>query len=229
MQSDFHQNGKWTITRLPDGKWQLEEQFQYEDQLGASILSSNLSSEDLLALRNAADSALGNVACAKCNIPHPPENGHHPLFDKWMRSLADYENLIRRNKLDLQQTQYDTSRKLLTEILLLVDAVKAVIAGSQFRKPNEDFIDLSRDEVRLIQASIEDLLQKTEITPLFPEMRSVTEYNPEHHQAVEMSEGDVVATTVVPLMQGYLWKDKLLRVAQVRIVTPKAAEPPTGV
>jgi molecular chaperone GrpE (heat shock protein) len=39
----------------------------------------------------------------------------------------------------------------------------------------------------------------------------------------------VVATTVVPLMQGYLWKDKLLRVAQVRIVTPKAAEPPTGV
>jgi molecular chaperone GrpE (heat shock protein) len=222
MQSNFHQNGKWTFTRLPDGKWQLEEQFQHEDQLGASILSSNLGPEDLLALRNAADAALGNAPCAKCDFWHPSDGPHHPLFDRWMRSLADHDNLIRRNKLDMQQSQYDISKKLLTDFLLTVDNIRAVIAGSQFRNPYEDFVDLSKDEVGLIQSSIDDLLQKTEVVPLFPGMRPVAEYNPEHHQAVEMSEDAVEATTVVPLMQGYLWKDKLLRVAQVRIVTPKA-------
>jgi len=224
MQPDFHQHGKWTLTRLPADRWQLEEQFQHEDQLGASILSSNLSAEDLLALRTAADGALGNLDCSRCQTAHPAESQHHPLFDKWMRALADHENSLRRNKLDMQQAQYDISRKLLTELLLTVDSVKAVIAGSQFRNTYADYIDLSKEEVKLMLSSIEDLLQKTEVTELFPGMLSTTEYNPEYHQAVEMSEGDVSSTTVVPLLQGYLWKDKLLRVAQVKILQPRTPE-----
>ena len=237
MQQDFFQNGKWTISRLADGRWQLEELIKTEDQLGALVLSTNLSNEDLLGLQQAIEAALGKEPCAKCLVPHIPNGPHHTIFDKWVRSLADYDNLLRRNKVDMAQAQYESSKKILSELLPLMDNIRAVFSALQQRGKQCDGIcdcvdcapchaqALSSDETRIIESSLEGMLQKNEVTELFPEMKPLSEYNPEHHQAIEIVEGDVVTTTVVPLMQGYLWRGKLLRTAQVRIVQPRKLPP----
>lgn len=234
---DFYQNGKWTISRLPDGRCQLEELIRTEDQLGALVLSTNLSNEDLLSLQQATEAALGKEACAKCQATHPPEGPHHPAFEKWVRSLADYDNLLKRNKIDLAQAQFDASRKILVELLPMMDNVRSVFQALQQRTRQCDGIcdcvdcsgqgkALSSDEARIIESSLDSMLQKSEVVALFPEMKPLSEYNPEYHQAIEIAEDDVSVMMVVPLMQGYLWRGKLLRTAQVKIIQPRAVKPP---
>lgn len=230
---DFYQNGKWTISRLDDGRWQLEELIKTEDQLGALVLSTNLSNEDLLALLQAAEAALGKEPCSKCQTAHAPGGPHHAVFEKWVRSLADYDNLLKRNKVDMSQAQFEASKKILVELLPMMDNIRAVFTSlQQHAKQCDGVCDcvdcvpcqakaLSADEARIIESSLENMLQKNEVVELFPEMKPLPDYDPEYHQAIEIVEGDV--SMVIPLMQGYLWRGKLLRTAQVRIVQPRKA------
>jgi len=242
MLQDFYQNGKWTISRLLNGRWQLEELIKTEDQLGALILSTNLSNEDLLTLQQAAESALGREPCAKCQTTHPLDGPHHPVFEKWVRSLADYDNLLKRNSRDLSQAQYEASKKILVELLPMMDNIRTVFTALQHggvqRTKQCDGIcdcvdctlcqgkDLSPEEARIIESSLDNMLQKNEVVALFPGMKPLPDYNPEYHQAIEIMEDDVPSSRVVPLMQGYLWRGKLLRTAQVKIVQPRAIKPP---
>jgi len=216
---EFHQNGRWTITQLPSGQWQLEELFQVEDQMGVQVLSSNLANDDLLQLKLTIDAVLGNEECLKCGTKHPINENHHPLLDKWLRSLADYDNLLKRNKQDLLLTQLDVTRKILSEVLLLVDNIRTVVDRATLT--NDHYI-LSQEELQIIRSAAAEMLRKNEITEIFPNMTPLVEYDADKHQAIEMTEGDVTTTTVIPLLQGYMWRDKVLRVAQVKILTPKA-------
>jgi molecular chaperone GrpE len=218
MRQDFYQNGKWTISLLADGRWQLEELIKTEDQLGALVLSTNLSDEDLQVLQQTIDSALDKESCTKCQSSHAPDEPHHPAFEKWVRSLADYDNLLKRNKIDMAQAQFEASRKILNELLPMMDNIRAVVVAAKNALPEQ--------EIGIVESSLEAMLQKNEVTALFPEMRPLEDYNPEFHQAIEIVEDDVPTTMVVPLMQGYLWRGKLLRTAQVRIVQPRAVKPP---
>jgi molecular chaperone GrpE len=218
MRQDFYQNGKWTVSLLADGRWQLEELIKTEDQLGALVLSTNLSDGDLQALQQTIDSALGKEVCTKCQSTHALDEPHHPAFEKWVRSLADYDNLLKRNKIDMAQAQFEASRKILNELLPMMDNIRAVVVAAKNALPEQ--------EIRIVESSLEAMLQKNEVTAMFPEMQPLAEYDPEFHQAIEIMEEDVPTTMVVPLMQGYLWRGKLLRTAQVRIVQPRAAKPP---
>jgi len=234
---DFHQNGKWTISRLADGRWQLEELIKTEDQLGALVLSTNLANDDLQALQQSIESALDKELCAKCQTNHLSGGPHHPVFEKWVRSLADYDNLLKRNKVDMAQAQYEASKKILVELLPMMDNIRAVFTGLQRRAKQCDGIcdcvdcvpcqtkALSLEEARIIESSLDTMLQKNEVVALFPDMKPLPGYDPEYHQAIEITEDDVTATMVVPLMQGYLWRGKLLRTAQVKIVQPRNVKP----
>lgn len=214
---EFHQNGKWAITQLPEGGWQLEEQIRHEDQLGASILSSNLTAEDLLALTIACQSALGYENCSKCEVFHPA-NKHVTAYERWIRSLADYDNLLKRNKTDLHQAQFDASKKIITELLMLIDNIDAILNAVATRESGDH---ITAEEQQILRNSAEAVLTKNEVSPMFPGMKPLVEYDPEKHQAIEMVEGDVETTQVVPLFQGYDWRNRVLRTAQVRIVQPK--------
>lgn len=201
-----YEAGRWSLTSnaLQDGRgWQIETK-----------VSGPISTDDLEDLLVVLQSALGYEPCQKCEIAHRPDR-HIDLYNKWLRSLANYDNLLKRNKVDISQAQFDIARKILTELLFLIDNIEAVIKSSD---------GLSLEEQKILRSSLDSVMQKNDLVPIFPQMAPTNTYNPEWHQAIEMLKDDVLETVIVPVIQGYMWKDKVLRVAQVRILTPNKTE-----
>lgn len=139
------------------------------------------------------------------------------LKDEILRRRADFENYRRRIERDRQVTSTEASAELLRSLVPTLDNLERALQASPEEHP-------LRDGVLLIQRELLGLLESRGVSVEDPTGRP---FDPERHQALshEAVAGAPAGTVVETFRKGYLFKDRLLRPALVKV----AKESPTAV
>ena len=130
--------------------------------------------------------------------------------DRHLRTLADFKNYRRRIERDGNKIAEEGNREVLRSLLDIVDDLDNAI-----RWTNQGEQALAKG-VPIIHKKIIALLEAHGVRS-FDSIGMP--FTPDLHQAVAVAEGANVepGTVVKVLRQGYLWKDELLRPAQVQV------------
>jgi len=142
------------------------------------------------------------------------------LMDTLVRRQADFENFRKRVERDRDQDRHRGVESLIEHILPTLDAFERALAAK-----DDSGSDLYRKGFELIRRQLSDALAKQGLKRI----ESVgTEFNPHVHHAIERVEtSEYPEGTVVGEMQaGYMFHDRVLRPAMVRVATapePKSA------
>ena len=130
--------------------------------------------------------------------------------DSHLRTLADFTNYRRRVEREGNKLAESGKREVILLLLSIVDDLERSLqwAGDE----GQPFAD----GVRLTYQKLLALLKDQGVRPLESAGRQFT---PELHDAVAVTRDARVkpGTIVEELRRGYLWKDELLRPAQVRV------------
>jgi molecular chaperone GrpE len=130
--------------------------------------------------------------------------------DRNLRTLADFKNYRRRVERDGNKLAEEGERGIILPLLDIVDDMeKALHWVSKEKQP-------FAKGVRIIHQKLLALLEAHGVLPF----DSVgTAFNHERHEAVAMAEHEECqpGTVVDELRRGYLWKNEVLRPAQVRV------------
>lgn len=131
------------------------------------------------------------------------------LKDRYLRTLADYENFRKRNDREKADFFKHALGKVLSDILPVLDnfdrALEHAEEGDEFHKG-----------VLLIYKQLFDVLQKHGLKPID---EVGVHFDPNIHEAVIREEDDSVPshTVVAVLQRGYFLHDRLLRPALVKV------------
>ena len=141
--------------------------------------------------------------------------------DKYLRALADFENLRRRSKKEREELLRFGSESLLKEILPVLDSIEKAV----------DCPDSSSDDGGHFREGFL-LVKKQLLTVLEKNGLGVIEcigkpFDPNFHQAVARVElPDANSETVhEEFARGYLIHDRLLRASVVSVAVPKVKQP----
>jgi molecular chaperone GrpE len=141
------------------------------------------------------------------------------LKDKYLRKLAEMENLRKRFDRDRQDyTQYALG-DFLKELLGVLDNFERALLN-----PCEADGKSFREGVEMIHRQYLDLLKRRGVRPV--EIAGKT-FDPNVQQAVLTEESENVSEPEVAeeLQRGYCLNDRLLRPALVKVLIPKKGEP----
>jgi molecular chaperone GrpE len=137
------------------------------------------------------------------------------LKDKYLRALAEMENLRKRfDRERAEYTQYALS-EFLREALVVLDNFERALK-------NRDEADgrSFQEGVELIYRQFQELLRKKGVRPIEPVDKK---FNPAVQHAVLIEESGEVeeAEVAEELQRGYWIQDRLLRPAMVKVLVPK--------
>ncbi len=135
--------------------------------------------------------------------------------DKYLRSLADMENM--RKRLDRERDEFTrfALASFLKELLLVIDDFERALVAK-----DETDGRTFQEGVAMIHRRLMDLLRKQGVTPIESESK---QFDPNIHQAVftEEAEGMEEPEVAEYLAKGYWLHDRLLRPALVKVLVPK--------
>jgi molecular chaperone GrpE len=130
--------------------------------------------------------------------------------DRNLRTLADFKNYRRRNERDGNKIAEEGKREIILPLLEIIDDMeKALKWVSHEEQP-------SVEGMQIIHQKLLTLLERHGVLPF----KSVgTPFDHNLHDAVAMAKhkGSKPGIVVDELRRGYLWKNELLRAAQVRV------------
>lgn len=137
------------------------------------------------------------------------------LKDKFLRALAEMENLRKRFERERTEYQQYVLSELLRELLVVLDNFERAL-NVQAQADGKSF----RDGIELIYRQYMDLLKKQGVRPIEPADRK---FNPAVHQAVLTEDSEKVEEPEVAevLQRGYWLQNRLLRPAMVKVLIPK--------
>jgi molecular chaperone GrpE len=137
------------------------------------------------------------------------------LEEKWLRSLADYQNVRRRSQADVESALRRALQPLFAELLLVLDFLDLALATPA---THEEARNLATG-VQLIRTR---LLQALEAAGL-EEIPSRGAFDPAIHEAggSRPAEGVAGGTILEVARKGYRWRGQVVRPARVIV----AAEP----
>jgi len=129
--------------------------------------------------------------------------------DKYLRTLADFQNYQKRIEKDLQGQQEDIKKKYLLELLDLTELLKKA-----YEDPNP------KSGLKLILENLDKFLEKEGITYIDCKGKP---FNYQLHNAVSTIEQSecVDGTILEEIKKGYLVGEKLLRPARVIVAKKK--------
>jgi molecular chaperone GrpE len=130
--------------------------------------------------------------------------------DLRLRTLADFKNYRRRIERDGNRLAEDGKREILLSLLDIIDDMDKTLQWADDGQQN------LLKGVQNIQQKLLALLDTFGVIPI----NSVgTPFNHDLHEAVAMAEHEDIeqGTVVAESRRGYLWKNELLRPAQVRV------------
>jgi molecular chaperone GrpE len=135
------------------------------------------------------------------------------LLGKLQRATADYQNLRRRQQADVDAAVKRGLESLLQNLLLVLDHLDLALAAPADSEETKNFargVALTRDQFL-------GVLAQEGVTP----MGAGASFDPTRHEAVATVErADLSPGTIVDVVRrGYAWRDKVLRVAHVRVAT----------
>jgi molecular chaperone GrpE len=201
--------------KRPGGNGGDDDSYVLEDT-GESI--EDLEHEMEVAAQEAADST-ENRRRTRAETPMPtalaPENIDYK--DRYLRTLADFENFRKRSEREKQEFFKYALAGLLKELLPVIDNFDRALdhAGD-----GDDF----HRGVLLIYKQLFEALTKHGLRPID---QSGVPFDPKIHEAVVREEDPSVPShTVVAILQkGYFIHDRLLRPAMVKVAVGGSEEP----
>ncbi|MGB7294945.1 MAG: nucleotide exchange factor GrpE [Candidatus Aminicenantales bacterium] len=140
------------------------------------------------------------------------------LRDKYLRTLAEMENLRKRFDRDRMEYQQYALSEFLRELLIVLDNFERALK-IQEQMDGKSF----QGGVEMIYRQYLDLLKKQGVRPIEAGDRT---FNPAIHQAVLTEESETVDEPEVAevLQRGFWLQDRLLRPAMVKVLIPKKKE-----
>lgn len=136
--------------------------------------------------------------------------------DRFMRALADAENLRKRSERDRREAEQYGGSKLARDMMPVYDNLKRALDAAG------DEADGVIEGIQLTLKELSNVFEKHGITILSPEMGE--KFDPQMHQA--MFEAPVPGTKAGEIIQvmaeGFMLHDRLLRPAQVGVSSTPA-------
>ncbi|TMV43847.1 nucleotide exchange factor GrpE [Paenibacillus mesophilus] len=133
-------------------------------------------------------------------------------YQRYLRTQADFDNFRRRSRQEKEDFAKYASGKLIEQLLPIVDNFDRAISVS---KENKDHDSLLKG-VDMIYRQLDQVLVQEGLKPI----ESVGQpFNPEYHQAIMQVESEEHEEGIVveEVQKGYMLKDKVLRVAMVKV------------
>lgn len=133
-------------------------------------------------------------------------------YQRYLRTQADFDNFRRRSRQEKEDFAKYASGKLIEQLLPIVDNFERALSAS---KDNKDYEALQKG-VDMIYRQLDQVLVQEGLQPI----ESVGQpFNPEYHQAIMQVESDEHEEGIVleEMQKGYKLKDKVLRVAMVKV------------
>lgn len=132
--------------------------------------------------------------------------------ERYLRTQADFDNFRRRSRQEKEDFARYASSKLVEQLLPVLDNFERAIAAS---KDSGDAESLLKG-VEMIRRQLDQVLEQEGLKQLEADGQP---FNPEFHQAImqveseEHEEGIVVEV----IQKGYMFKDRVLRPAMVKV------------
>ncbi len=122
--------------------------------------------------------------------------------NKYLRALADYQNLENRVKNEREWVVENANRNLVLKLLPFLDNLEKaeVFIKDQGLKIAKDHLEKVLREIGLEEIAVKD-----------------REYDPYTAEVIDIVSGDKDNVVVEVLRKGYKMQDKILRVAQVKV------------
>lgn len=141
--------------------------------------------------------------------------------DKWMRALADAENVRKRADRDRREAENYGGSKLARDLLPVYDNLRRALKSTEEAEGDANAALL--EGVELTMRELLSVFKKHGIEPIVPEVGD--KFDPQNHQA--MFEAPVPGTTKGQILEvmaeGFLLHDRLLRPAQVGVSSMSAS------
>ena len=137
------------------------------------------------------------------------------LLDKYLRAVAEMENLHKRLDREKQDYYQYALSDFLREILSALDNFERA-----FKNKDQADGKSFQEGIELIYKQFSDIIQKRGVSPIDATQKK---FDPNLHQAVLTEESDQVEEPLVgeELQKGYTLGDRLLRPSLVKVIVPK--------
>ncbi|MFK8017574.1 MAG: nucleotide exchange factor GrpE [Gammaproteobacteria bacterium] len=137
-------------------------------------------------------------------------------WDKYLRSVAELENVRKRARKDVENARNYGIEKFATELLAVNDSLEAAISNGA-EASAQSLLEGSQATLRLLVAS----LQKFGVAEVDP---TGAPFDPQLHEAMTMVPSpDAEPNTVIDTIQkGYTLNGRLIRPARVIVAAPPA-------
>jgi molecular chaperone GrpE len=202
--------------KRPGGNGGDDDSYVLEDT-GESI--ADLEHEMEIAAQEAADSTAARRAKAAASGDPPPAVTQDQLDykDRYLRTLADFENFRKRSEREKQDFFKYALAGLMKELLPVLDNFDRALEHAE---EGDDF----HRGVLLIYKQLFDVLTKHGLKPID---QAGVPFDPKIHEAVVREENPSVPShTVTAILQkGYFLHDRLLRPAMVKVAVGGSEEP----
>jgi molecular chaperone GrpE len=133
--------------------------------------------------------------------------------DKFLRTLADFDNYRRRTRQEMEDASRYANQKLITDLLPVLDNFERALQHSEGNGGGEAV----REGVLLIHKQLYDTLAKHGIEPIDAVGKP---FDPQYHEAimrVEPVPGQKPGTVAEELRKGYTLHGRVLRASLVKV------------
>jgi molecular chaperone GrpE len=143
-------------------------------------------------------------------------------YDKYVRSVAELDNVRKRGRKDVDDARFDAQTRVLREMLPVIDNLERALAHATAAGDKSGVLE----GVRLVLRQFAQALERQNVHPVEAKGKP---FDPNEHEAVSQLEtADAAAGTVVDVLQtGYRIGERLLRPALV-VVAKAPADPRPG-
>ena len=143
-------------------------------------------------------------------------------WDKYLRAVADVDNLRKRQKREVEDTKFETKNKVLKEMLPVVDNLeRAIEHAAQSGGEVDAALKPIVEGVQLVLRQFSTAFERLDVTPIDAMGQP---FDPNQHEAISQQESDQTPGTIVQVLQrGYKAGDRLLRPSLVVVAKAKAS------
>jgi molecular chaperone GrpE len=145
------------------------------------------------------------------------EEEKEELKDKYLRALANYENLRKRAIQEREKIYTFTVEEVFRKILPILDDFQRAFKSLEESKEHKDDFKSFSDGIRLVYSNLNNLLKSYNIEPF----ESIGDkFDPAKHEAIHVIEKEDEENDVIleETEIGYKINDKILRPAKVIVV-----------
>ena len=130
--------------------------------------------------------------------------------DKWMRSVAEFDNYKKRNAKIYQDAYSDGRADVIVKILPIGDNLDTAIAMGLDEK--------TTDGIRLLKKKFDDVLKSLDVEEINPVGEKFDPMTSEAIMQAEKGENEESDTVKQVFQKGYKLKDKIIRYAKVSVI-----------